>query len=178
RCVPSRRRLLHRKPLRVQVFALRTSRVLREAPPRLGAEGRAAKSPPIAEFATNFNPRNGRARVGEMLANAAIKFCKLFRVEAELGLALVLVETLPQSHGDLGTLARRKLEEQTQCLGCHKLIVSHVDHVGKKALSWAERCCHSAAGAGVGGPLAPDRRIRPPATAVIPHSPDRRISNS
>src|SRR5262245_45893607 len=79
----SRRPLLHRKVLQVQVCALRTSRVPREALPRLGAEGRAAKSGSVAKFAANFNPRNGRARVSEMLAKAAIKFCSLFRAEAK-----------------------------------------------------------------------------------------------
>jgi hypothetical protein len=46
-----------------------------------------------------------------MLAKAAIKLCSLFGAEAKLGLALRLVETLPESHGDLSSFARRKLEE-------------------------------------------------------------------
>ena len=43
-----------------------------------------------------------------MLAKAMIKFSSLFRVEAELGLALRLVGTLPESHGNLSSFAGRK----------------------------------------------------------------------
>jgi hypothetical protein len=67
-----------------------------------------------------------------MLAKAAVKLCSLFRAEAKLGLALRVVQTLPESHGDLSSFAGRELEERGQCIRAHELILSHLDHVGKQ----------------------------------------------
>jgi len=72
-----------------------------------------------------------------MLVKAAIKLCSLFRVEAKLRLALRLLETLPQRHGDLSSFARRKLEERIQCIKSHEIILSPLDNVGKRVLGTA-----------------------------------------
>ena len=75
------------------------------------AAARALGSRPVVKLPPHVVPRNCGSAVGKMLRPTAIEFGALLRSEFQLALALLLGQTLPESHRKLGAFARRQFQE-------------------------------------------------------------------
>src|SRR2546422_7236130 len=78
---------------------LRTSLALRAVQPELAAGRRLGSSLFVLKFTTHLLPRNGGARISEMLGKTPIDFRKLFRCERKLLFSLRIIKALPKSDG-------------------------------------------------------------------------------
>src|SRR6516225_5002162 len=111
RSVEQPRRSHSRTAHRALAAAFRTTAAPRGPPPPLVAERRRCGSRPVVKLPPHVVPGNCGPGVGKMLRPTAIEFGALLGSEFQLGIALLLGQTLPESHRKLGAFARRKFQE-------------------------------------------------------------------